>query len=83
MDISINTNHGVNKADLNAAAIPSPPQGTKGDRPVLSITHADVASADDNLGIDVSETTLSREDALGRLISSAFNLPPPPMPKFE
>ncbi len=84
MDISINTNHGINKAELNAAAaIPSAPQGTQGDRPVLSITRADIASVDDNLGIDVSESALSREDSLGKLINSAFNLPTPPMPKFE
>lgn len=31
---------------------------------------------------DVPAAELSREDGLGRLVSSAFNLPPPPMPQF-
>ena len=83
MDISINTNHSANKAELNDAAMPSAPQGTKGGRPLLSITHADVASADDNLGIDVPDAALSRGDSLGKLIRSAFNYPPPPMPNFN
>ena len=30
----------------------------------------------------ISDASLSRDDDLGRLISSAFNLPPPPMPDF-
>ena len=32
---------------------------------------------------DVSDAALSRDDALGKLVSSAFNLPPPPMPAFS
>lgn len=32
--------------------------------------------------MDVPESALKRDDELGRLVSRAFNLPPPPMPDF-
>ena len=32
---------------------------------------------------NVPAAELSREDDLGKLVSSAFNLPPPPMPNFN
>ena len=32
---------------------------------------------------DVPAAELSREDDLGKLVSAAFNLPPPPMPNFN
>ena len=31
---------------------------------------------------DVPASALERNDALGNLVNSAFNLPPPPMPAF-
>jgi len=31
---------------------------------------------------EVPDTALLRDDALGKLVSAAFNLPPPPMPSF-
>ena len=32
---------------------------------------------------DVEESALTRDDALGKLVNSAFSLPPPPMPAFQ
>ena len=32
---------------------------------------------------EVPEAGLFRDDTLGKLVSSAFNLPPPPMPEFN
>lgn len=32
---------------------------------------------------DVPDAALSRDDELGKLVSAAFNLPPPPMPEFK
>ena len=32
---------------------------------------------------DVPDAALDRDDALGKLMSAAFNLPPPPMPSFS
>ena len=31
---------------------------------------------------DIPDAALDRDDALGRLVNSVFNLPPPPMPAF-
>jgi hypothetical protein len=31
---------------------------------------------------DVPDAALSRDDALGKLVLAAFNMPPPPMPAF-
>ena len=31
---------------------------------------------------EVPDAALSRDDELGKLVSTAFNLPPPPMPNF-
>ena len=31
---------------------------------------------------DVPDAALDRDDALGKLMAAAFNLPPPPMPPF-
>ena len=81
MDISINRNSNINKAQFEQAA-PTVQHGTKAERPVLSITHAPVA-ADGSMDIDVPESALTRTDPLGALISSAFNFQAPPMPKFE
>ena len=32
---------------------------------------------------DVPDAALDRDDALGKLMNAAFNLPPPPMPTFS
>ncbi len=48
----------------------------------LKITNG-AASAEDVQAAGIPESALSRDDALGKLMSQAFNLPPPPMPKFE
>ena len=32
---------------------------------------------------DVPDAALDRDDALGKLMNAAFNLPPPPMPSFS
>ena len=31
---------------------------------------------------DIPDAAISRDDALGKLVNAAFNLPPPPMPSF-
>ena len=31
---------------------------------------------------DIPDAALSRDDDLGKLVNSVFNLPPPPMPSF-
>ena len=79
MDISFNTNR---TSVQNPATIPPPggaPGGAKGaQRPALVVSdvRTDAAEA-------VSDSELRRDDALGKLFSAAFNLPPPPMPAFS
>ena len=41
---------------------------------------ADLASSEPV--VSVPSDALSRDDALGKLVNSVFNLPPPPMPAF-
>ena len=40
------------------------------------------AAPEDVEAAAIPESALSRDDDLGRLVSAAFNLPPPPMPDF-
>ena len=49
-------------------------------RPALTVSEARVSGAE---ALEtVPESALRRDDALGRLFSAAFSLPPPPMPAF-
>ena len=81
MDISINKNTNIQKPAFDQS-MPIGQQGTKIERPVLSISNAPVPE-DDGMDINVPDAALTRNDEIGNLISSAFNLPAPPMPKFE
>lgn len=47
----------------------------------LMITRATV-SAEDIAAAEIPDAALARDDALGKLVGKAFNLPPPPMPSF-
>ncbi len=81
MDISINNNHGVNKADFEVETPAVQPNGNNAEKPLLSISNIS-ADEESSIGSDIPDTALSRQDALGKLVNSAFNLPPPPMPQF-
>ncbi|MBP5640781.1 MAG: hypothetical protein J6X55_14970 [Victivallales bacterium] len=82
MDIRINSNTNIHNADFESA---QPAQSSKKsiEAPSLSITQASSSAVEDNMGIDVPESALTRTDALGKLISSAFVLAAPPMPDFK
>jgi len=79
MNINLNT--------IRQAGIPAMPQelahveqNRQATQPAaLSITHA-AASPEDVAVAEVPEQSLSRNDPLGQLVNSAFNLPPPPFP---
>ena len=51
-------------------------------RGAVTFTSAPTGLASAEPVADVSDAALNRDDALGKLVSSAFNLPPPPMPAF-
>ena len=40
------------------------------------------ASPEDIAAAEIPDSALTRDDSLGKLVLSAFNLPPPPMPDF-
>jgi len=67
------------KAESRKAAGPAP-------RP-SDLRLSDASSFDPLRGsepvADVPASALSRDDDLGRLVASAFNLPPPPAPPFD
>ena len=50
-------------------------------RAPLTITQSAV-SPEDISAAAIPESALTRDDALGQLVASAFSLPPPPMPNF-
>ena len=83
MDISINSRHPsvTDPATLQKAPATEAAKGP--DRPTLVVTEA---RADAISGLDATEeipdAALRRDDALGRLLSSVFTLPAPPMPSF-
>ena len=79
MDINVNTNiHNVSFNQTQAVQ----QQAKTSEAPILSISNAPVSN-DDGIDINVPLSELTRTDSLGNLIASAFNLPVPPMPKFE
>ncbi|MBR4674256.1 MAG: hypothetical protein IKP00_07310 [Victivallales bacterium] len=82
MDISINRNLNANKTGFETGVSAVKSQEIAAEKPLLSITSKDV-DEESSIGSDIPEAALSREDALGKLVSSAFNFPPPPMPNFN
>lgn len=91
MDISLNINNGSlgawkleglqsNPANIQTSNPPSI-QGAK-----LQPSDPEPATLDPLQGseptADVPDAALSRDDDLGKLVNSVFNLPPPPMPAF-
>ena len=83
MEIRINTNTNIRNAEFDSAKPVAQQKGQASSAPSLSITEAPSAVIDDTMGIDVSEESMTRTDALGKLITSAFSLPAPPMPEFK
>ena len=51
-------------------------------RDAVTITNAPSGLASAEPVADIPDAALSRDDALGKLVSAAFSLPPPPMPAF-
>lgn len=79
MDISFNprsTPVAPPVATPRAEAAPAKEAG----RPALTVTEARVSGGESVEA--VPESALRRDDALGRLFTAAFSLPPPPMPAF-
>ena len=86
MNININTGAAGGKG-LDALKFGGfEPSKAPADRPSLqpgrlTISHA-AASAEEIAAASISDSDLSRNDPLGKLVEFAFNLPPPSMPVF-
>ena len=81
MNISFNPN--VSKTAAPAATPDAAPAKSPAAPSALDLTVTQApASPEDIAAATIPESALSRDDDLGRLVSSAFNLPAPPMPPF-
>ena len=79
----MNIDFNINIAKTQALAVlpdaaPAKP-GAVPATPDLTITQAK-ASAEDIAAASIPDSALTRDDPLGLLVSSAFNLPAPPLP---
>ena len=86
MNLDFNVNIGRNPVAAGQAAAPATPQGPADtgafrNADGLTVTQAP-AAPEDIAAAEIPESALSRDDDLGRLVSSAFALPAPPMPDF-
>ena len=79
MDISLNPRT-IPPSATPASPATEPSSKPATDHPSLTITEARSSGAD---GVEaVPDSSLRRDDVLGRLFDAAFKLPPPPMPAF-
>ena len=78
---SVAGNWGVRQETIDASHVSSRASETTQSSSPLTITRATV-SAEDIAAAEIPDAALTRDDALGKLIGSAFNLPPPPPPDF-
>ena len=94
--MEINFNSGVNLSNVDtlkvegqaANATESAAKGSKGSKVSTGASLNVRSSSVDVLKgseptAEVPESALTRDDDLGKLLSSAFNLAPPPMPNFS
>ena len=86
MEININSNGfgnvglGSVNADFGTAVKPQNVQESK----TLNIRSTTVDALRNSEPVaEVPDAALSRDDAIGKLVNAAFNLPPPPMPAFS
>ena len=82
--MNINFNANIAKTTAPAAlpdAAPAAKSAAAPATPDLTITQAP-ASPEDIAAATIPDSALTRDDPLGLLVSSAFNLPAPPMPAF-
>lgn len=82
----LNLNWGIGQNDAGVKGVGAQ-QGASGvsagelTKAGLTITQT-VASSEDIAAANITDAMLARDDALGKLVNSAFSLPPPPMPNF-
>ena len=91
MEISFNGNLGIGRETGNIGSLDAGHMANDASkvsdatslhvsRQMSQMQPADLASAEPVASVPAD--ALLRDDALGKLVKSAFNLPPPPMPAF-
>lgn len=83
----MNLDFNINIGRTQAPATSVPPQDTPKNpaaRPSAALTISQAPAAPEDIAAaTIPDSALTRDDPLGRLVSSAFTLPPPPMPDFS
>lgn len=79
MNVNLNTIRTTGAATMPAEIAPETQKSPTEHVAALSITQAS-ASPDEIAAAKVPEASFARNDPLGQLVASAFNLPPPPFP---
>jgi hypothetical protein len=90
MEINLSNNGlnniGAGREALDAAAIGIGQEAKVGSgvkpQDAVTITNAPRGVSSAEPVFDVPDSALSRDDALGKLVTAAFNFQPPPMPAF-
>ncbi len=95
MEINMNSNNfgtvgmDFGRLDANVVGAGAETKGAagtdarRGKQDAVTFTQAQPASLTSSEPVgEVPDTALLRDDALGKLVNAAFNLPPPPMPAF-
>ena len=90
MEINLNNNGlrniGAGREAFDAATIGVGHEAKVGSdvkaQEAVTITNAPRGASSAEPVFDVPDSTLSRDDALGKLVTAAFNFQPPPMPAF-
>jgi len=91
MEINMNngnlgfTSVGGSSESLGAVAASETSVSDKAARvsPSLTISKGAVALGEASIPVDAAKVEPTRDDPLGKLVNSVFNLPPPPMPDFS
>ena len=82
MNVNLNTIHQASIPTMPTEVAPSAQKQQTGGTAALSITNASASPAE-IAGARVSDEVLVRNDPLGQLVATAFNLPPPPVPALS
>jgi hypothetical protein len=67
---------------VGAGSATGKPGAAAAGREAVTFTNAPSGLVSSEPVADIPDAALLRDDALGNVVNSAFNLPPPPMPAF-
>lgn len=87
MEINFGSNIGMVNRDMFAQGVEAQGNAEKTVKAEANLKTSDARNLDALASSEpvaaVPDSALARDDALGKLMQTAFNLPPPPMPAFD